>query len=340
MLRALRQYFVNNLSRKSFLWKVLEFFQGLLYIKNYLFYYKWNLHKDKSSTREINIEFVSYCNLRCSFCSLDHDKPKVRMTEELLEKFLKNFVEDKRFHHIDVIHLHNAGETLLHPKVEALLELFGKYKAIAQSKGITFPEVSLLTNGIPLKEKRALAILDTHAIDAMRFSMDGGSAQRFEEMRTGAKWEDFHKNISFFVQENNKRGKQVKTHIICVIDGDKKPVTDWMEKEFVDVLNMVDTYEIRTPHDWAGEVDIEGNTIIKDKPHKVGCSMLMQQLVLLPDGNVTVCCADLNSKGVIGNINDSDLYSIYTSERRLDMLRKMYQRRKSEIELCKNCETY
>ena len=117
MLIAARDFFVRNLNKGTFLWKVLEFLQGMFYVKNYLFYYKWNFIRSSTTTREINIEFISYCNLRCSFCSLDHEKPKVRITPELLDKFLKNLTDDKRFKKVEVIHLHNAGETLLHPEI-------------------------------------------------------------------------------------------------------------------------------------------------------------------------------------------------------------------------------
>ncbi|MCO6499254.1 MAG: radical SAM/SPASM domain-containing protein [Vicingus serpentipes] len=340
MLIATRDFFVRNLKKDTFLWKVLEFFQGMLYVKNYLFHYKWNINKS-STTREVNIEFVSYCNLRCSFCSLDHEKPKERITPEVLEKFLAHLVNDNRFKKVEVIHLHNGGETLLHPKTGELLELIKRYKNIAKEKGNRFPAVNLLTNGTPLIEKKAIDIIKSEAIDVMRFSMDGGSPQRFEEMRIGAKWDTFYKNMKFFCDENKKSGGKIKTHIISVIDPNKTLKTDWMSKEFVDLLNMVDSYELRHPHSWAGEIDIDGKSSNSmNKPHKIGCGLLMHQLVLLPNGGINVCCADLNAKGVIGNINDQSLFDIYNSPKRKKWIELMYQGKKSEIELCKNCETF
>jgi radical SAM protein with 4Fe4S-binding SPASM domain len=68
--------------------------------------------------------------------------------------------------------------------------------------------------------------------------------------------------------------------------------------------------------------------------------MLMHQLVLLPNGDVTICCADLNSKGVIGNITTNSLYDIYTKPQRLQMLYEFIKGKKNEIDLCKECETF
>jgi radical SAM protein with 4Fe4S-binding SPASM domain len=341
MLIGLRDFFVRNLKKGTFLWKVLEFFQGLFYVKNYLFYYKWKLIRKGSSIREVNIEFTSFCNLRCSFCSLDHEKPKVKMTPELLEKFFDNLVNDGRFKKVEVIHLHNGGETLLNPQIQELLGVIKKYKDIVLGRGLRFPTVYLLTNGTPLTEKKTEEIIESGAVDVMEFSMDGGSPQRFEEMRIRAKWELFYKNIKFFCDENKKTGNKIKTNIISVIDAKNPLKTDWMDKQFVEVLNMVDNYELRHPHTWAGEVDIEGDSSnSKSKPHKIGCGLLMNQLVFLPDGNVTVCCVDLNGKGVVGNIKENSLFDIYYSPKRTKWLELMFKGKKSQIDLCKNCETF
>lgn len=341
MLIATRDYFVRHLKKGTFLWKLLEFMQGMLFVKNYLFYYKWNIIKNSTTTKEVNIEFVSYCNLRCSFCSLDHEKPKTRMTPAILENLMNNLVNDGRFRKVEVIHLHSGGETLLHPQIGELLAIIKKYKDLAKYKNQRFPIVNLLTNGMPLLENKTQEIIKSGAVDVMRFSMDGGSPERFELMRVRAKWAIFHKNISYFCEENKRQNANIKTHIISVIDPVNPLKTHWMDKQFVEILNMVNSYELRHPHSWAGEVDIEGeSTNSKKKPHKIGCGLLMHQLVLLPNGDVNVCCTDLNSKGVVGNIQHQSLFDIYNSPTRKKWLQLFYQRKKHNIELCKNCETF
>ena len=276
MLIATRDFFVRKLKKGTFLWKSLEFLQGMFFVKNYLFYYKWNLKKNSTTTREVNIEFVSYCNLRCSFCSLDHEKPKVRMTPAILENLMNNLVNDHRFRKVEVIHLHSGGETLLHPQIGELLAIIKKYKDLAKNKNQRFPKVNLLTNATPLSEQKAIEIIESGAIDVMRFSMDGGSPERFESMRVRAKWDIFYKNMVFFLNENKRQNKNIKTHIISVIDAKNPLKTNWMDNQFVEVLNLVDTYELRHPHSWAGEVDIEGNSSNSmNKPHKIGCGLLM-----------------------------------------------------------------
>ena len=106
------------------------------------------------------------------------------------------------------------------------------------------------------------------------------------------------------------------------------------------LFRSVDGYELRYAHNWGGDVEIKELKNKTKKSYKVGCSLLMHQLVLLPNGDMTVCCADLNSKGVLGNIKKEKLFAIYNNPKRKEMLMKFIQGKKKEIELCKDCETF
>ena len=335
-----KNFFVQRIGKSTFVWRIVEFMQGISFSIDYWLYYKTGIIKSKSSITEINIEFVSYCNLRCTLCSLDHDKPKVRMSAETLKQFFDDFMSDSHFRSVKTIHLYNAGEVLLHPKLEEMLAIIKQYKEDAKKKGIFFPQIALLTNAIVLNEKNTNALINSGVLDYIRFSMDGGSKEKFEEMRERAKWDVFMKNITHFCELNNKQPKKIPTGIITLVEYRNKLNTEWMSDEFKKLLDMVDGYELRYAHNWGGEVEIEELKNTKKKTFKIGCSLLMHQLVLLPNGDITVCCADLNSKGVIGNIKQEKLFAIYNKPQRKEMLHKFIQGKKKEIDLCKDCETF
>lgn len=336
----LKNFFVRKVPKTSFIWNFFELYQSLAFYMNYVFYYKIKILRG-NSIREIHLEFVSYCNLRCQLCSLDHKKTKIRMTETILREFFENFLYDERFRNVSTIHLYNAGEVLLHPELEKMLAIIKEYKTRALQRNIKFPQIGLLTNATILDEENSKILIDSGVLDHIRFSMDGGSKEKFEEMRTRASWNVFVKNISVFCSLNNKNARRIKTGIISLLEFKNKLSTEWMSEEFIKLLEMVDGYELRYAHNWAGELQLdELKNKLRKKNRKVGCSLLMNQLVLLPDGNITVCCADLNSKGVIGNIMNQKLHAIYNSPVRLEMLKKFIKGKKSEIELCKGCESF
>lgn len=338
MLDNYKNYIKNRIYNISSLWKFVEILQGFGYAFKYYYHYVFKINSENtSSLNEIYIEFSSACNLRCGFCSLDHAKPSTYIEEETLRKFLENFISDKRFRSVKSLQLHNAGETLLHPKKIVLLEIIKEYKDKALSQGIKFPEVHILTNGMLLKERVSKAILDIGIIDVLRMSLDGGSPEAFEEMRDRAKWPIFYKNVKDFVAYNKEHNCGVKVSTISIIPADKDFKLDWMHPEFREVLLLVDSYELRRLHNWAGEIE---GLEVKNKPYKIGCNMAMDQMVLLPNGDVTVCCSDLNSKGVIGNFLKDDIYTIYSGKRRRAYLDLLFKGQKDKLDLCKGCETF
>ncbi len=335
-----KNFLVQRIGKSTLIWRSIEFMQGISFMYNYYLFYKFPFLKKKTSITEINIEFVSYCNLRCKLCSLDHEKPKVRMSADTLKLFFENLVADKRFRSVKTIHLYNAGEVLLHPKLDEMLDIIKYYKNQAFQKNIPFPKIALLTNATILNEKNSAMLIDSGVLDNIRFSMDGGNKEKFEEMRLLAKWDVFAKNISIFCELNKKSPKPITTGIITLVEYKNKLNTEWMSPDFKNLLNMVDGYELRYAHNWGGDVEIEELKNKIKKNYKIGCSLLMHQMVLLPNGDITVCCADLNSKGVIGNIKKERLFDIYKKPQRLEMLHKFIKGKKKEIDLCKDCETF
>jgi MoaA/NifB/PqqE/SkfB family radical SAM enzyme len=311
-----------------------------------------------------NIELASRCNLRCKWCSLDFDKPSVNLDEALLGKALDEVLSSGWT--IGEIALHNGGEALMHPRLPAILEVIAARRSGRQ----TFPLVSLLTNGVLMNERKASQVLASGAVDFVRFSVDGGSAAAFEEMRAPARWTLVRDNVHRFVRMNNAAARRVRTGIICMIAPDKPAEIGWMEEEFRDVLLAVDSYDLRHPHNWDGSKDLgltpkpqtsvlgvaplnllrKGRTLLhqarelvaprpEDHQHPV-CKFLQREMVLLPDGRVSVCCADLNARGVIGNISDSSLRDVFESEQRASMIDAFLRGRKASIPLCKDCAGY
>lgn len=337
MYFKLKSYIKQSLYGKPIIWPFLEMLQGFKYALNYHYYYGLLKGKKGFSVREVNLEFASQCNLRCQFCSLDHLKPKTLITPEILEKFLKGFVTDKRYRKIKRINLYNGGETLLHPKRLELLSIIKKYKDLAKKNRYKFPEIHLLTNGMLLREKLAEDIIKIDAVDLLGVSFDGGTPEAFEEMRTNAKWPIFYANIKAFDKVRKQHNSKIKMSAISCIPSDKPRTTKWMHPEFKEIYELLDWYELRRLHNWAGNIE---EIKIPIKKHKIGCTLLMEQMVLLPNGDVTICCNDLNSEAVIGNITTTDFIDIYNCETRMKYLYLHLKGRKNEIDFCKGCETF
>ena len=281
----------------------------------------------------INLEFASNCNLRCKWCSLDHDKPRQYMAKELLAKVLDEVIADEGFR-LDRIELHNAGETLLHPDIAGMLALIAARKA-------QLPAINLLTNAGTLNQERIDTVVDSGAIDVIRFSIDGGTQREFEELRRPARWVQIRGNVHRFLDAKEQRAPQIKTGVICLVDPEKERTTSWMEPEFRELFGRIDHVALRYPHNWDGSealgVDDRDYRSHASASQGKTCYFLVKDMVVLPNGDTTVCCADLNSRGVIGNAAVSTLREIYHSSERRRMLELFAAGRKNDIELCRSC---
>lgn len=319
------------------LWPALKKGQEWNSRLRYRYYYRWPRHEHRASTREVNLEWASACNLRCRFCALDHTKAKKTMSILVLRRFLDNWLADPRFHHIEKFNLYNGGETLLHPKRMEMLRVLKEYRKTAERRGIPFPTVSLLTNGMLLREQLSTDILREGLVDEVGFSLDGGTPEDFEHLRVNAKWQPFYKNVLFFAERARRLYPHVRIYGITIVPQHLPLDTSWMHPDFVELSDLFHHHELRRLHDWGGQIEVDGApAILKSK----GCDMLLRQMVLLPNGDVTVCCNDLNSQGVVGNIMESTLWDIYDSPERRVYLDKIDAGKKSELDLCKDCQSF
>lgn len=286
----------------------------------------------------LNIEFDSSCNLRCPMCSLDHGKPREMMTRGLLHKITEEIVKSPFWLRIERIDLHNAGETLLHPEIIDLLMILAEAKKRAKH----FPKVALLTNATLLTKTMSQQIIETGALDIIRFSVDGGNKEYFEQMRYPAKWEQVLRNVKNFISLNEQHDKPIETSIICLSHPDK-PFTGvpesedfyYMDPEFLALQEHI-KIEFRNPHNWDGSTELQLDVSV-EPPKKGLCMFIYNNLVILPNGDVTLCCADLNSRGVIDNVTKKSIYKLHHSLERKRASLKMYFKKRNEVALCKNC---
>lgn len=334
-MSELKRKFKSLAADRPLIWKAIKKGQELKYNFQYQRYYG-KLSTAKASVTEINLEMCSSCNLRCKFCALDHAKPKVSMSKEVLDSLFDNLLNDSRFSRVRTINLYNGGETLMHPKRLEIFQRIKYYQSLFKALDKPFPKVTMLTNGMLLRSTLAEQILQLKVLDEVGFSLDGGSPETFEDLRVNAKWEKFATNVKEFIRLKKQLHPQCKTYGISIVI-QPNPLNDsWMHPEFKEITQLLDSVEYRRLHDWGGQVDIGE----KQEVNKKGCEMLMNQMVILPNGDVSVCCNDLNSEGVVGNILNESLYDVYKGQERLRYVQLLHEGRKDELDLCKNCVSF
>ena len=91
---------------------------------------------------------------------------------------------------------------------------------------------------------------------------------------------------------------------------------------------------IRYPHNWCEDGSIKG----ADTREYHGCMFPFRFFSIYANGDVPICCADLNGEYIIGNILDSSIEELWDGP--MESIRTRMRNGDPIPELCDRCERY
>lgn len=267
--------------------------------------------------RKVYLEISNVCNLRCSFC------PGTRRTPHFMTADEFDVLTGKLRDYTDYLYFHLMGEPLLHPELEAFLEM-------AHVKGF---KVILTTNGT-LLERKGESLSASPALHKINISL-----QSFEA-NPGEKLENYISMCADFAQKASEKGK------ICVLrlwnrngldslnPEIKRLIEDFFPKPWKESRQSLRLkekvwLEPGEKFDWPDIEAAGGNG-------GLFCYGLRDQIGVLCDGTVVPCCLDHDGDIPLGNLFEKDLQDILESERALRIFNG-FSGRKAVEKLCKTC---
>jgi radical SAM protein with 4Fe4S-binding SPASM domain len=167
--------------------------------------------------------------------------------------------------------------------------------AYAKKKGL---RVVFYTNAALLDDKMAIGLLNA-GVDQIRFSVDAMSAEDYEPLRKGLKWDIVLANIENFQKRKLEGNFQTETILrMCVGQENKDKISEVMEfwKDKVDLVATMPERNI------AGYAETFACPFTNHRPIK--CENPYTQLAVKSNGDVVLCCVDWFHNYVIGNVND------------------------------------
>lgn len=267
--------------------------------------------------QKVYLEISNVCNLSCRFCPGTRRKAKI-MTQDELDILLP-----KLRSWTDFLYFHLMGEPLCHP-------LLGSFLSTAETHGF---KVILTTNGTLLKKQQHL-LLTSGALHKVNISLHAFEAN------------DLDIPFETYLDQCFSFGKAVEGQKLIVYRLWNHGGADQRNKE---ILQKLEDY---FPQPWAtarNGVRI-GNRVFleygdkfdwpdltaQDQGEHVFCYGLRDQIGVLCDGTVVPCCLDHDGDLALGNLLESDLEEILTSDRAKAMIQG-FQNRKAAEELCRKC---
>ena len=154
----------------------------------------------------IRMDTINLCNLRCKMCyySFDYRRKKEQMELSLFKKIADEVFPSTRF-----LYLSCATEPLMNKQFSEFVRVTGEYRV---------PFTSFCTNGQLLTEEVVNSCLDAN-ISEIIFSIDGATAETYEAIRRGGKWDRLCRNLELLnslKRSANGRRPAVRMNFTCM----------------------------------------------------------------------------------------------------------------------------
>ena len=267
--------------------------------------------------KRVYIEITNKCNLSCSFC-LNDNRKKQEMNliqfEEILSKIDK---------YTDYIYLHVKGEPLIHSNLDQILALTNKYNKY----------VNITTNGVFFKEKVKI-LKKYNNIRQINISLHSENKKDnyIEDILESVdELNDIFIVYRFWTLKDNKLDEKMLIYLKKI-----KNKYNLSEKKYKMILydsniKIKDNIYIDKDKEFTWP-DIN-NKYFKEEGF---CYGLKNQIGILVDGTVIICCLDSFGLTKIGNIFEDSLENILRGEI-VNKILKGFNDRKVYLDMCKHC---
>lgn len=308
-------------------------------IGGYVQFHAKNLRNRMSNgyPRALQIEPFGGCNLRCRMCFqglVDLPADKTAM-----DVGLYRHIVDQMSPFTPMLYLYWRGEPLLHPQL-------GQMISYAKSRNMY---VFVSTNGVTLNESRSKELIDA-GLDFLMIGFDGATQETYSKMRPGAHFDEICAHVRTLVRLK-RRCKSLRPHI-CLqfivsrlnahelsaarMLAQELGADSFLEKSLDIYTNLREErierslFPLVVQHTLS-KYERHNGTLEFSGPSR--CEMATR-MVVRADGEISLCCYDMQGDYIVGSADDDDLLQLWRSPHYAILRRKGRNR---ELPLCSNC---
>lgn len=261
--------------------------------------------------KRIYLEITNACNLDCPFCT--NKKGQSFMSIDTIYNYLEQIKEFS-----DYVYLHVLGEPLLHSNIDAILEKCDELNL----------NVQLVTNGTLLDSN--LSIFKHKSLRKLSISIHSLNYTNISS--------NYFETIKKIIDLDIKTSIELRFYDFNNLKDEIKKFKDYLfDKYDIKETKKLNSYKLKENvyiytselFDWP---DIKDN-LISD----IGsCRGAIDQIAILNNGIVTICCLDPNGYNAIGNLKTETLSDILNSNKYKEVIQN-FKNKKLTFELCKKC---
>jgi len=270
----------------------------------------------------IQIEPTNYCNLNCLCCSVSRSS---RKKGYIGFDLFKKIIDDASQIGVKQVDFFLHGEPLLHPRFIEMVTYIKTKKL----------RVNITTNGTLFEKEKTEELLHSgvNSNDLVLFSILGYSKEVHEMVQKGVNHEKVVNNIRYMLELRKKLNLDgPKIEVVFYATPENEHEKNKYEEFWRGVVDGVNVYRASQSFREANKQEV------KIPPRNKSCWLLWKRMCIFWNGNVTICCSDVNEEYILGNLNKQSIREIWNNEKMLS-LKKLHKKRKfQEIPLCSHCD--
>ena len=288
------------------------------------------------------IDITNRCNAKCVWCPNPDLTNVGAMDMDVYRKIIDDYGSRG-----GVLTFGTFGEPLMDKHMKKRIEYLKCYPKIHK--------IEILTNGFFLNENIVPTIIENGV--GVDISLDELDKQTFEDVKKMS-FDIVRDNIVNFLKANSEATTPVPVNIRIKT---MKTVEETLEQELFKVITSYDCSVVLNSIDdniisnWAGKLDKE--SFIKEYEistnnktqftHKrfnqtniAPCTQLWKWMVVYWDGSVVLCCADMFSQAIVGDLKSNSIAEVWNGSQMKGHRDQMINRRRFEVAICQDCDIH
>lgn len=270
---------------------------------------------------KVTVEITNACNSDCIMCPRQSmTRPVKNMDFELYKKI----IDDCGKIGVKIIQPFNFGEPLMHNRL-------GEF--IRYAKEHTRSRVQISTNAALLTNEKAMEILDS-GLDRINIDIDGITKGTYESVRKNLDFEIVIQNTKEFIELKKRLNINIFITVSIINMNETSGEIEEFKKYWRPRVDRVLDVKYNT---WIGSVR---ERIEVGRGFNCPCKMLWDQMVILQDGKVALCCLDYDGRVIIGNMQNESILDVWNGKPHNALRQKQIEHRFDEIPTCRACNQY
>lgn len=260
---------------------------------------------NKALVPSIAVAISNVCDLNCPMCcSQDSRPPSQFMTFSFFRKIIK---EIKSMSKDPFITLHNVNEPFLHPDILKMLNYLE-----SQNVGVW-----ISSNGQSLCkfiEKARKANRVPKRIE-VRYSIDGGTKETYEEMRRKGSFEKLLLNLRLMKEFCEEKQIEYIPKVNTILSKKTAKEVGTFYSVFKEFFKLEDfNFSLMGGNSTKGVNEYIASNSLTGFASRLPCSLLTNHLSVHADGKISFCCNDFNDECIVAKYpDDGSLLEIWNS---------------------------